>query len=84
MDLTSTTHQAADTTDPRKGLLAIATLRSLTDNLEHQQVEAALRAGLSWQAIADCLGISRQAVHKKYAKRIDPAIPLPRRKATSL
>ncbi|MGV3150466.1 hypothetical protein [Rothia sp. 11273D007AR] len=80
MELPHATQQAADTTDPRRGLLAIATLRSLTDNLEHQQVEAALRAGMSWQAIADCLGASRQAVHKKYAKRIDPSIPLPRRK----
>lgn len=81
MELPQTTQQAADTTDPRRGLLAIAALRSLTDNLEHQQVEAALRTGMSWQAIADCLGVSRQAVHKKYAKRIDSAIPLPRRKA---
>ena len=81
MELPQTTQQAADTTDPRRGLLAIAALRSLTDNLEYQQVEAALRTGMSWQAIADCLGVSRQAVHKKYAKRIDPAIPLPRRKA---
>lgn len=81
MELPHATQQATDTTDPRRGLLAIATLRSLTDNLEHQQVEAALRAGMSWQAIADCLGVSRQAVHKKYAKRIDPSIPLPRRKA---
>ena len=29
--------------------------------------------------IADALGVSRQAVHKKYARRIDPSIPVPRR-----
>lgn len=81
MDLETATHQAADTNDPRRGLRAVATLKALADSLEHQQVEAALKNGMSWQAIADCLGVSRQAVHKKYAKRIDPSIPLPRRKS---
>lgn len=70
---------AADTSDPRGGLRAIASLRALTDRLELAQVEAGLRAGLSWQDIASALGVSRQAVHKKYSKRIDPTIPVPRR-----
>lgn len=70
---------AADTSDPRSGLRAIASLRTLADRLELAQVEAGLRAGMSWQEIADALGVSRQAVHKKYAKKIDPTIPVPRR-----
>ena len=70
---------AADTADPRAGLRAVASLRALADALEFRQVEAALRAGMSWQHIADALGVSRQAVHKKYATKIDPTIPLPRR-----
>lgn len=70
---------AADTTDPRTGLQAVASLRILMESLELHQVEAALRAGMSWQDIADCLGITRQAVHRKYSKRIDPTIPVPRR-----
>jgi len=37
-------------------------------------VEAGLRSGVSWQAIADALGVTRQAVHKKHAKRIAPTI----------
>ncbi len=53
--------------------------RALTERLELAQVEAGLRAGMSWQDVADALGVSRQAVHKKYAKRIDPTIPVPRR-----
>lgn len=81
MDPETATHQATDTNDPRRGLRAVATLKALADSLEHQQVEAALKNDMSWQAIADCLGVSRQAVHKKYAKRIDPSIPLPRRKS---
>lgn len=71
---------AADTDDPRAGLRAVASLRALADTLELQQVEAALRAGMSWQQIAETLGVSRQAVHKKYSKRIHPSIPVPRRK----
>lgn len=70
---------AANTSDPRVGLRAIASLRALADRLELAQVEAGLRAGMSWQEVADALGVSRQAVHKKYAKRIDPSIPVPRR-----
>ncbi len=70
---------AASTSDPRAGLRAIATLRSLVDTWELAQVEAGLRAGMSWQEVADALGVSRQAAHKKHARRIDPTIPVPRR-----
>lgn len=70
---------AADTTDPRAGLRAVASLRTLADALELRQVEAALRSGMSWQTIADALGVTRQAAHKKHAKRIDPTIAVPRR-----
>lgn len=71
--------EAADTRDPRAGLRAVASLRVLADTLELRQVEAALRAGMKWQDIADALGVSRQAVHKKHAKRVDPTISIPRR-----
>lgn len=79
MESTQIASVAADTRDPRAGLRAIASLRALADRLELAQVEAALRSGMSWQDVADALGVSRQAVHKKYAKRIDPTIPVPRR-----
>ena len=79
MESTRAARAAADTTDPRAGLRAVASLRTLTDSLELRQVEAALRAGMTWQQIADALGVTRQAVHKKYSKRIDPAIEVPRR-----
>lgn len=70
---------AADTSDPRVGLRAVASLRALAERLELAQVESGLRAGMSWQNIADALGVSRQAVHKKYAKKVDQTIPVPRR-----
>lgn len=70
---------ATDTTDPRAGLRAIVSLRTLADTLELRQVEAALRAQMSWSDIAAVLGVSRQAVHKKYSRRVDPTITVPRR-----
>ncbi|HEX2770822.1 MAG TPA: helix-turn-helix domain-containing protein, partial [Micromonosporaceae bacterium] len=33
------------------------------------QVDNARRQGWSWQEIADALGVSKQAVHKKHAHR---------------
>ena len=79
MESEQTAAVAADISDPRAGLRAVASLRAMSDRLELAQVEAGLRAGMSWQSIADALGVSRQAVHKKYAKRIDQNIPVPRR-----
>lgn len=79
MESTQIARAAADTSDPATGLRAIASLRALADRLELAQVEAALRVGMSWQEVADALGVSRQAAHKKYAKKIDQSIPVPRR-----
>jgi len=57
---------AASSTDPATGLTAVASLRTLLDSLEELQVENARREGWSWQQIALALGVSKQAVHKKY------------------
>lgn len=65
---------AADTSDPRAGLRAIASLRALTERLELAQVEAGLSAGINWQGIAEALGVSRQAAHKKFARKVNPSI----------
>ncbi|MFC8451159.1 RNA polymerase subunit sigma-70 [Kitasatospora sp. NPDC057223] len=60
---------AASSRDPAVGLRAVRALRDLADRLEDLQVGSARGQGWSWQDIAVCLGVSRQAVHKKYAKR---------------
>ena len=52
--------------DPRIGLRAVAALRKLLEQLEAVQVRNARNHGWSWQEIATELGVSRQAVHKKY------------------
>ncbi|TDD18201.1 hypothetical protein E1218_26540 [Kribbella turkmenica] len=56
--------------DPAAGLAAVVALRRLADRLEDSQVEQAMRAGWSWADVAEVLGVTRQAVHKKHAKRL--------------
>lgn len=57
---------AAGSPDPEKGLRAVLALRRLLERLEALQVANARRQGWSWQAIADSLDVSKQAVHKKH------------------
>ncbi|MER7410536.1 MULTISPECIES: hypothetical protein [Streptomyces] len=66
---TVSTAEAAAHSDPRVGLRAVAALRRLTERLEALQVDSARRQGWSWDEIGAALGVSRQAVHKKHAKR---------------
>jgi len=54
--------------DPRVGLRAVRALRRLLEHLERDQVRRARELGWSWQDIADVLGVSRQAVHKKHGR----------------
>jgi hypothetical protein len=61
--------QVASGTDVREGLRAVVALRSLLETLEVLQVGNARRQGWSWQEIAEALGVSRQAVHKKHSGR---------------
>ncbi|MEA2298529.1 MAG: hypothetical protein QOF77_1465 [Solirubrobacteraceae bacterium] len=56
--------------DPADGLAAAVALRRLADRVEDAEVEAALRLGWTWAQVAEALGVTRQAVHKKHAKRL--------------
>ncbi|WP_160666453.1 AsnC family protein [Pseudarthrobacter sp. ATCC 49987] len=58
-----------DGTGPAEALYAVAELRKEVARTESEAVLRARRAGLSWEAIATCLGVSKQAVHRKYGKR---------------
>ena len=55
--------------DPAVGLAAVASLRALLESLEELQVRNARERGWSWQQIAEVLGVSKQAVHKKHGGR---------------
>lgn len=61
--------EAASGRDPAAGLRAVRAMRELTERLELLQVRNARAHGWSWQEIAVFLGVSKQAVHKKYARR---------------
>ncbi|MCC3770615.1 hypothetical protein [Streptomyces sp. UNOC14_S4] len=63
------TTEAAMNADPRVGLRAVAALRRLVERLEVLQVDNARTQGWSWEEIGAALGVSRQAVHKKHARR---------------
>ncbi|MFT3716846.1 MAG: helix-turn-helix domain-containing protein [Gordonia sp. (in: high G+C Gram-positive bacteria)] len=63
---------AAASGDPAVGLAAVRALRTLADRLEDVQVANARSQGWSWQAIADVLQLSRQAVHQKHSYREIP------------
>jgi len=58
---------ATGSRDPDVGLAAVAALRALVEVLEALQVGNARAKGWTWQDIAGRLGVSKQAVHKKYA-----------------
>jgi DNA-directed RNA polymerase specialized sigma24 family protein len=59
----------AGSKDPSMGLRAVAALGHLLERLEALQVGNARNQGWSWQEIADHLGVTKQAVHKKYSRR---------------
>ncbi len=56
--------------DPADGLAAVVALRRLAEQLEAAEVERAMRAGWNWPEVAEALGVTRQAVHKKHVKRL--------------
>lgn len=55
--------------DPEVGLRTVRALRRLQERLEAMHVANAREQGWSWQAIAEALEVSRQAVHQKYNRR---------------
>ena len=71
-DLTRTATDLAadlDCADPTIGLRAVAALGRLLDQLETLHVRNARAKGWSWQEIADALGVTKQTVHRKHARR---------------
>jgi DNA-binding NarL/FixJ family response regulator len=59
--------------DPEQALAAVVALRLLADRLERQAVANAIRQGWSWTQVADALGVSKQAAHKRLAASLhDP------------
>jgi hypothetical protein len=62
-------------------LAAVGALRRLADRLEDAAVEEAMRSGWGWPQVAEALGVTRQAVYKKHARRLIAAGVALRRRA---
>ncbi len=56
--------------DPVAALAAVVALRRLADQLEQAAVGRAIEQGWTWSQVAQALGVTKQAVHKKFAHRI--------------
>ena len=50
---------------PAEALAAVVALRVMADRLEVRAVQSALRQGWSWSDIAEALGVTKQAAHKR-------------------
>lgn len=59
-----------DPSEPAEALAAVVALRRLAERLEFAAVEEAVRQGWSWSDVAEALGVTRQAAHKRHAHRI--------------
>jgi hypothetical protein len=65
IDLSPITRSA----DPLDALRQSAALRQRLEGQEEALVHRARVAGATWAQIAEALGVSKQAVHKKYGGR---------------
>lgn len=63
----SETSRLPPPTRPADALAAVVALRHTADRLERAAVQAALAQGWSWSQIAEALGVSKQAAHKRLA-----------------
>lgn len=59
--------------DPAAALAAVVALRLMADKLERNAVAQALKQGWSWADIAEALGVSKQAAHKRLAGSVGSA-----------
>ncbi|PHV04428.1 hypothetical protein CSQ96_25795 [Janthinobacterium sp. BJB412] len=53
--------------DPAEALAAVLALRLAADKLERVAVARAIAQGWSWADVAEVLGVSKQAAHKRLA-----------------
>ena len=54
--------------DPAEALAAVVSLRRLAEQLERAAVARAVADGWTWAQVAEALGVTRQAAHKRHAR----------------
>jgi len=65
-DLLDSATAAAGSHSPDARLRAVAVLKDRLPDLERDAVHHAISIGVSWGQIANALGVTRQAIHKRY------------------
>lgn len=63
-----------DPTDVLSALRQLHADRARLERAEAALVRRARNEGIVWEQIATCLGVTRQAVHKKHAARTSPTV----------
>ncbi len=53
--------------NPEEALAAVVALRVVAKKLEKKAVKKAIEQGWSWSQIAEALGVTKQAAHKRHA-----------------
>jgi transcriptional regulator with GAF, ATPase, and Fis domain len=61
--------------NPEEALAAVVALRVVADKLERKTVKKAIEQGWSWSKIAEALGVTKQAAHKRHAAFIQKKKP---------
>ena len=70
MDVSGVESNLPSPVDNLEGALTAAvTLRNLGERLEAAAVQAAIDQGWSWTQVAQVLGVTKQAAHKKHTKK---------------
>jgi DNA-directed RNA polymerase specialized sigma24 family protein len=57
--------------NPAAALAAVVALRRLADRLERAAVTRAIEEGWTWAEVAEALGVTPQAAHKRLARPRD-------------
>ncbi len=61
--------------DPAEALAAVVALRRLAEQLERAAVARAIEQGWTWADVAEALGVTRQAAHKRHAHTVRRPVP---------
>ena len=56
--------------NPEEALAAVVALRHMAEQLERKAVKQAIAQGWSWSRVAQALGVSKQAAHKRHSANI--------------